>query len=61
MRVHALLGHGAKAVKYFAFGPEWSFPGSWSRGRCRRLLQTPLIMIANFIRALFIQNTMRGV
>eukprot|EP01047_Picozoa_sp_COSAG01_P081712 COSAG01_NODE_16405_length_1239_cov_1.161404_2_plen_140_part_00 len=21
MRVHALLGHGAKAIKYFAFGP----------------------------------------
>ena len=23
MRVHSLLAHGAKAIKYFAFGPEW--------------------------------------
>ena len=28
MRVHSLLAHGAKAIKYFAFGPEWSFPGN---------------------------------
>ena len=28
MRVHSLLAHGAKAIKYFAFGPEWAFPGN---------------------------------
>jgi hypothetical protein len=35
MRVHALMGHGAKAIKYFAFGPvrdDDDGPQTWLDG-----------------------------